>query len=58
VSSIGRGILVLAAVSRDDTEKDVEFMANKILKTKLWDDDSKDPPARVSAAECHSAISG
>ena len=49
---------MLAAVSRDDTEKDVEFMANKILKTKLWDDDSKDPPARVSAAECHSAISG
>ncbi|KAF1917632.1 D-tyrosyl-tRNA deacylase-like protein [Ampelomyces quisqualis] len=46
ISSIGKGILVLAAVSKDDTEKDVESMANKILKTKLWDDDLKDPPGR------------
>ncbi|KAL5121576.1 D-tyrosyl-tRNA(Tyr) deacylase [Pleosporales sp. CAS-2024a] len=46
VSSIGRGLLVLAAVSKDDTEKDVESMAGKILKTKFWDDESKDPPAR------------
>jgi D-tyrosyl-tRNA(Tyr) deacylase len=48
ISSIGKGVLVLAAVSRDDTEKDVAFMASKILKAKLWDDDSKEPPARVS----------
>jgi hypothetical protein len=47
ISSIGKGVLVLAAVSRDDTEKDIEFMASKILKTKLWDDDSKDTPSRV-----------
>ncbi|KAH7412020.1 D-Tyr tRNAtyr deacylase-like domain-containing protein [Phaeosphaeria sp. MPI-PUGE-AT-0046c] len=46
ISSIGKGLLVLAAVSKDDTEKDVQTMANKILKTKLWDDDSKDPPGR------------
>lgn len=39
-------MLVLAAISRDDTEKDIEAMAVKILKTKLWDDESKDPPAR------------
>jgi D-tyrosyl-tRNA(Tyr) deacylase len=50
ISSIGKGVLILAAVSRDDTEKDVEFMASKILKTKLWDDDSKDPPSRVSGS--------
>lgn len=48
VSSIGKGLLVLAAVSRDDTMKDIESMAAKILKSKFWDDDSKDPPARVS----------
>jgi D-tyrosyl-tRNA(Tyr) deacylase len=48
ISSIGKGILVLAAVSKDDTEKDIESMASKILKIKLWDDDSKDPPGRVS----------
>ncbi|OAL02116.1 D-tyrosyl-tRNA deacylase-like protein [Phaeosphaeriaceae sp. SRC1lsM3a] len=46
ISSIGRGLLVLAAVSKDDTEKDIQTMANKILKTKLWDDASKDPPGR------------
>ncbi|KAH6435645.1 hypothetical protein HBI59_168660 [Parastagonospora nodorum] len=46
VSSISKGLLVLAAVSKDDTEKDIDSMASKILKTKLWDDDSKDPPGR------------
>lgn len=46
ISSIGKGILVLACASRDDTEKDVESMATKILKTKLWDDNSVEPPAR------------
>jgi D-tyrosyl-tRNA(Tyr) deacylase len=51
VSSIGKGILVLAAVSKDDTEKDIESMASKILKTKLWDDDSRDAPGRVSAMD-------
>lgn len=38
--------MVLAAVSRDDTEKDIESMAAKILKTKLWDDVSTDPVGR------------
>jgi D-tyrosyl-tRNA(Tyr) deacylase len=53
VSSIGRGLLVLAAISKDDTEKDVETMASKILRTKLWDDDSVDPPGRVSTDARH-----
>ena len=42
-------MLVLAAISKDDTEKDIESMSGKILKAKLWDDESKDPPARVSS---------
>ncbi|XPS95526.1 D-tyrosyl-tRNA(Tyr) deacylase [Ascochyta lentis] len=46
ISSIGKGILVLAAVSKDDTEKDIETMASKILKTKLWDDNSTEPVGR------------
>lgn len=50
VSSIGRGLLVLAAISKDDTEKDIESMASKIIKAKLWDDESKDPPGRVRHA--------
>ena len=43
----GKGLLILAAISRDDTEKDIEAMAGKILKAKLWNDESKDPPIRV-----------
>lgn len=46
ISQIGKGLLVLAAISKDDTEKDVEAMAGKILKAKLWDDESTDPPGR------------
>jgi D-aminoacyl-tRNA deacylase len=40
ISSIGKGILVLAAVGPDDTVKDVESMASKVLKMKLWPDES------------------
>ena len=40
VSSIGRGILVFAAVERDDTRQEVEAMASKVLKLKLWPDNA------------------
>ncbi|KAH6674303.1 deacylase [Halenospora varia] len=40
VSSIGKGILVFAAVAPGDTEKDVEHLASKVLKMRLWDDDT------------------
>ncbi|KAI6383608.1 hypothetical protein MCOR25_000061 [Pyricularia grisea] len=40
VSSIGKGILVLAAVAPGDTEKECESMATKVLRMRLWDDDS------------------
>ncbi|KAF1836488.1 D-tyrosyl-tRNA deacylase [Decorospora gaudefroyi] len=50
ISSIGKGLLVLAAISKDDTEKDVEAMASKILKAKLWDDEAKEPPGRWKCA--------
>jgi D-tyrosyl-tRNA(Tyr) deacylase len=40
VSSIGNGILVFAAMAPGDTEKDAERLASKILKLKLWDDES------------------
>lgn len=46
ISSIGRGLLVLAAVEKDDTEKDTTSMASKILKAKLWDDEDKEPAAK------------
>ncbi|KAL2045537.1 hypothetical protein N7G274_001965 [Stereocaulon virgatum] len=40
VSSIGKGVLVFAAVAAEDTRKEVESMAAKVLKLKLWPDDS------------------
>ncbi|KAK3383937.1 D-Tyr tRNAtyr deacylase-like domain-containing protein [Lasiosphaeria ovina] len=39
VSSIGKGVLVFAAMAPGDTQKDAEFMAAKVLKMRLWDDD-------------------
>lgn len=38
ISSIAKGLLVFAAVDKSDTPKDVESMASKVLKVKLWDD--------------------
>ncbi|KAI9893813.1 MAG: D-tyrosyl-tRNA(Tyr) deacylase [Vezdaea aestivalis] len=40
VSSVGRGVLVFAAVAPEDSMTDAENLASKILKMKLWDDDS------------------
>lgn len=39
VSSIGKGVLAFAAVSRDDTLRDTELSAAKLLKMRLWDDE-------------------
>ena len=40
VSSIGKGVLVFAAIAPGDTPKEVESMAAKVLKMKLWPDES------------------
>jgi len=40
VSSIGKGILVFAAVGPGDGEKEVDALAAKVLKIRLWDDDA------------------
>ncbi|KXJ92054.1 D-Tyr tRNAtyr deacylase-like domain-containing protein [Microdochium bolleyi] len=40
VSSIGKGVLVFAAVAPGDTEKEADSLAAKVLKMKLWDDES------------------
>ena len=39
ISQIGRGVLVFAAVSKEDSREDVESMAAKVLKMRMWDDD-------------------
>ncbi|RDL37597.1 D-tyrosyl-tRNA(Tyr) deacylase [Venustampulla echinocandica] len=40
VSSIGKGVLVFAAIAPGDTEKDVDTLASKVLKMRLWDDEA------------------
>lgn len=40
ISSVGKGILVFAAVAPGDTEKDAEALASKVLKMRLWDDEN------------------
>jgi D-aminoacyl-tRNA deacylase len=40
VSSIGKGVLVFAAMAPGDTDKEAAALAAKVLKLKLWDDDN------------------
>ncbi|EEA24984.1 D-tyrosyl-tRNA(Tyr) deacylase [Talaromyces marneffei ATCC 18224] len=40
ISSIGQGILVFAGVGKEDTEKDVDILAARVLKAKLWPDET------------------
>lgn len=53
VSSIGKGILVFAAIAPGDTEKEAESVASKILKLKLWDDESGNKVCFVSLQKSH-----
>jgi D-aminoacyl-tRNA deacylase len=39
VSSIGKGVLVLAAVGPADSRKDADSLASKVVKMRLWPDD-------------------
>lgn len=41
VASIGAGALVLLAVGRDDGEKDVSYMAEKIANLRVFEEDGK-----------------
>lgn len=40
ISSIGKGLLVLAGVGKEDTEKEAEQAVNKVLKAKFWPDEN------------------
>ncbi|KAK7517509.1 D-tyrosyl-tRNA deacylase [Phyllosticta citriasiana] len=46
ISSIGRGLLVFAAVGKDDTPKECERMADKVLKLQMWDDETAEEKKR------------
>uniref|UniRef100_A0A0R3SAV6 D-aminoacyl-tRNA deacylase n=2 Tax=Hymenolepis diminuta TaxID=6216 RepID=A0A0R3SAV6_HYMDI len=41
VSEIGRGLMVLVGISRDDEEKDLVYMARKIVNLRIFDDPVK-----------------
>ncbi|KAG0167762.1 D-tyrosyl-tRNA(Tyr) deacylase [Apophysomyces sp. BC1034] len=40
VGSIQKGICVLLGIATDDTEKDVDYMVNKILNLRVFDEES------------------
>ncbi|KPM33918.1 hypothetical protein AK830_g12654 [Neonectria ditissima] len=40
ISTIGKGVLVFAAVAPGDTEKEADSLAAKVLKMKMWDDET------------------
>lgn len=40
ISQIGPGLLVLVGLQTGDTKQDLEFMARKVINTKLWTDDA------------------
>ena len=40
ISTISKGLLVFAAIGKEDSSKEAQSMASKVLKVKLWDDDS------------------
>jgi len=39
VSSIGRGIVALIGIHRDDTEKEMDYIVRKLTTLRLWDDE-------------------
>lgn len=40
VSSIGRGILVFLGIEKDDSNKDVEYLVNKIANLRIFEDNN------------------
>ncbi len=49
ISSIERGVLVFAAIGSEDTKKDAESMASKVLKMKMWPDETDAKVSQISA---------
>ena len=41
ISSIKEGLCVLVGIGQDDTKKDIEYIANKILKLRLFGEEDK-----------------
>ncbi|KAJ1333827.1 D-aminoacyl-tRNA deacylase [Microdochium nivale] len=56
VSSIGKGVLVFAAVAPGDTEKEADSLAAKVLKMKLWDDEESGGRWKHSVQEINGEV--
>jgi D-aminoacyl-tRNA deacylase len=54
VARIGKGILALVAISRQDTERDLLWMANKIVELRIFDDD--DGKLNLSLQDIHGQL--
>lgn len=54
VGEIGKGLLVLLAVAREDTESDIDYMVKKIAHLRIFDDARG--KMNVSALECSAQI--
>ncbi len=39
ISSIGKGLMVLVGFTHNDTEKDVEFLTNKVINLRIFEDE-------------------
>ena len=40
VSSIGRGMVALIGIHRDDTKADMEYIVRKLVSLRMWEDDT------------------
>ena len=49
VGAIGVGMLIFLAVGKDDTEKDIDFLVNKIVQLRIFED--KEGKMNLSAQE-------
>ena len=55
--SIGRGLLILVGVSSDDTDKDIEYLANKTVNMRLFPDPANAARGfELSAAEIQAEL--
>jgi len=51
---IGRGLLVLLGVSRDDSDKDADYLAEKISGLRIFEDENK--KINLDVAAIHGAV--
>ena len=40
VSSIGKGIVALVGIHRDDTKADLDYIVRKLVTLRLWEDET------------------